>query len=121
MGLLAFPKGPALGNEPPLWFLDSTGAYPVRAMCLGGGLDSDSGKAVAQLVQTRMKRRTDFIEMSAEKCLMSLLNLLSPGKEENLTTQLLKPGTRLEMAFVSSNRKMFERIPFKTVSSFKSS
>lgn len=113
VGLLVFPKGQEDRDHPPLWLVDGTGAYPVRAICVGGGLDAKTGKPVAQIIQSRMQRKTDFAEMSLEECAKSLLNLLlsEDDAQDETSEPLLKRGTRLEIAGVGDGKR-FIRIPF---------
>lgn len=123
VGLLAFPRGSDQVG-PPLWLLDGTGAYPVRAMCVGGGLDAKTGKPVAQIIQSRMRRRTDFADMSLEECLRTLLRLVSTTDDDSkneLSQPLLERGTRLEMAGAGGDGRRFTRIPFKRLSALEQS
>jgi hypothetical protein len=103
------PSSSSLEERPPLWLVDATGAYPVRAMCVGGGMDKASGEPVAKLVQGILRRR-DFADLSAEEGLKALLSLLSNEDEALRVGPLLKRGTRLEMAVVDNTlRKMIRK------------
>jgi len=101
----------------PLWLVDATGAYPVRAMCIGGGVNVGSGEPLAKIIQRRLRKRTDLIDLSADESLDVLLNMLrtpynkpadGAGKPA-VTGDLLKPGTRLEVAIVGATQNRLER------------
>lgn len=98
-------------SEPPipggdrLWLVDATGAYPVRAYCLGGGLtkgildnntsksNGDSMVPTSDAVNQRLldlfkaesvagKDRQPYFDRTAEEGLKILLELLT-GKDRN--------------------------------------
>jgi hypothetical protein len=103
------PSSSSLEQKPPLWLVDATGAYPVRAMCVGGGMYKASGEPIAKLAQAILRKR-DFADLSAEEGLKVLLRLLSNEDEALRVGPLLKRGTRLEMAVVDNAvRKMIRK------------
>lgn len=110
--LLAYPAMEP--DIPSLWLVDPTGAYPVRAICLGGGTDSTNGEPLAKIVQHHLRKNDiDFASMTTDEGVNEILKLL---RKENTTDQrkdaLLQKGTRLEVTVVK------ERLTKKTVASF---
>ena len=100
-----------------MWLVDSTGSYPVRAHCVGGGLQPGTTDTVADLVNERLCR-IEFASMNMDDGAKRLLEILE-GKltkddekvdSDRTPDPILKAGTRMEVAFVaSSNRKMIRR------------
>jgi len=136
--LLAFGPSNDTASDPPipggdrLWLVDATGAYPVRAYCLGGGLtkreldnntskgSGDSMVPTSDAVNQRLldllkaesvagKHRLPYFDGTAEEGLEILIELLSgknrndPGKDAKESREtLLQKGTRLELGIVGS-------------------
>jgi hypothetical protein len=116
-----------------LWLVDETGAYPVRAHCMGGGMtetrhdDSDSKhESVADIVNRRLQKlwrihqqSTEdpllYFDVTASEGLHILLDLLSPsngsngGTETSQSEQVLQPRSRLELAVIDANERRIRR------------
>jgi hypothetical protein len=130
-GLLVCPAGETLlsKNSCCLWLVDSTGAYPVRAHCLGGGLiRSGVGKEeetllISDVLNRRLMQQgpDTFLSLTAEEGLQCLLSLLSSDREtqesdlnkereqRHSLPPLFKPYTRLELAVVDSAQRRMVR------------
>lgn len=97
VALLAFPVVDS--SLPSLWLLDPTGAYPVRAICLGGGMDSISGEPFAKIVQSRLRKNDiQFTKMTTEEGLKEMIQILQKGNVASSSGPYLPKGTRLEVA-----------------------
>jgi hypothetical protein len=96
---------------PSLWLVDLTGAYPVRAMCLGGGLDTTSGEPIAKSVQRRLRKTDiDFASITVEEGVNELLKLLREQEgNEGCRGALLQKDTRLEIALLKEQNGIFTR------------
>jgi hypothetical protein len=116
-----------------LWLVDETGAYPVRAHCMGGGLTEtqhDEGnskhESAADIVNRRLRKLWQMQQQSTEDPLpyfdvtMSegmhiLLDLLSPsngskdGTKTSQPEQVLQPRSRLELAVIDANERRIRR------------
>jgi hypothetical protein len=115
-----------------LWFIDATGAYPVRAHCMGGGsMSIRIGKnkelqtvPLADYInqelpyQFRHVRKNDssesptqpYFDMTTDEALIMILDLLSMKDQKSeshssvtvTTSTLLPHNTRLELVCISS-------------------
>lgn len=120
-----------------LWLVDVTGAYPLRAHCMGGGLTKTSAKTkagvdeassdivpVADVVNRKLlellrterlsgTKRLSYFDVTAEEGLKKMLGLLSSsgleGGESSLHGPLLQHGTRLELATVDAAQQRIVR------------
>lgn len=65
-----------------LWLVDETGAYPVRAHCVGGGLRTDENDTtVANRLNSKLAA-SDFSTMTSQDGIRHLLGLLT-GREDD--------------------------------------
>ena len=105
-------------GDPSLWLVDATGAYPVRAMCVGGGLGNNNKnnerELVARTAQKRL-REIDFSRLTGEEGLQRLISLLTGENGSEMRGALVKPRTRLEMAVVDSSRRKLIRVQLKSL------
>lgn len=121
-----------------LWLVDETGAYPVRAHCIGGGLttmtttttkgekagvDTSTTVPVSDVVNRllleilRKERavghvRRPYFDLTAEEALEKLLVILLANESEDNPSShgpLLPHGTRLELATVDSSQQRIVR------------
>lgn len=84
-----------------LWYLDATGAYPVRALAIGGGPaegEKDGNLVVAQLVNAQLEK-SDFTTMTAQEGVLHLLKILKDGP-------LVPSGCELEIAICGSSNRV---------------
>jgi hypothetical protein len=88
----------------------------LRAICVGGGLDTAaSNEPIAKLLQRRL-RETDFSILSTEEGLQCLLRLLSSRENGALPgAPLLKRGTRLELAVIDDKSRQMIRKQVQTL------
>lgn len=93
-----------------LWLVDATGAYPVLAQCLGGGMKR-SGEEVtlvsecvhdALLEWKRAAKSPNHFGMTAEQGLTKLTALLSDK-------QLVSSETKLELAILDRSKKLMRK------------
>jgi hypothetical protein len=132
-------RGRTTGNTAGcLSLVDVTGAYRVRAHCMGGGLimtaakAGDKGESETSLVsdavnckllelwkkeQLSGKARHPYFDVTSDEGLQTLLEILSTSKHEGNVSQsphvgpLLKKGTRLELATIDvRQRKMVRKL-----------
>jgi hypothetical protein len=97
-----------------LWFVDSTGAYPVRAFCVGGGFAA-GGTPVARLVNDRLCTM-DFSRFSTQEAVSKLLELLAEKVDGKNAQPLLNVGSRVEVGIVkSSATSRLIRLPIKNL------
>ncbi|GAX19272.1 hypothetical protein FisN_4Lh153 [Fistulifera solaris] len=107
--LLVFPIMDAA--LPSLWLVDLTGAYPVRAICLGGGLDTMSGEPMAKMAQSRLRKTDiDFASITVEEGVNELLRILrEQNGNDGCRGTLLQKDTRLEIALLKEQNGIFTR------------
>lgn len=102
-----------------LWLVDATGAYPVRAHCIGGGLVGKTAEMVSNRVNTKLAR-LDFSTLDATEGARRLVGMLvgetvdgnGQGEKEE---SLLKAGTRLEVAITDSGKRRMRRLQLSTL------
>lgn len=96
-----------IGDKFGVWLVDATGAYPVRALAVGGGfIESES---VAEQVNDCLSK-VDFLSMNKEDCMADLIRILGGTVSKDSKIPTIKPGTRLELAFVSSKERRLTRL-----------
>jgi hypothetical protein len=79
-----------------IWLVDASGAYPVRALAIGGGPIS----TVSDLVNQRLMEH-DWETMTTTDALNALLGILKERDDES-KRNLLAENTRMEVAFLDS-------------------
>jgi hypothetical protein len=118
-----------------LWLVDETGAYPVRAHCMGGGMtetqrdESDSNskhESVADIVNRRLQKLwrihqqstedpLPYFDVTTSEGMHILLDLLSPpnGSKNVVKTsqseEVLQSRSRLELAVIDANERRIRR------------
>jgi hypothetical protein len=116
-----------------LWLVDETGAYPVRAHCMGGGMttkmSTNAGHEASSMVlisdvvnrklielmrkeQATANEPRTYFNLTAEEGLETLLSFISPSVNESSQSAhgpLLQTGTRLELATVDASQKRIVR------------
>lgn len=100
--LLASPDG--ANGAGRLWLVDATGAYLVRAHCVGGGTIDGTADLVSDLINAQLME-TDFGSLSVDEGLRRLLALLSGGTKE----VALRHGSRVELGAVDALQRLFVR------------
>ena len=120
-----------------LWLVDATGTYPVRALCVGGGLTTKEEidatvvtmVPTADVVNQRLlqwmrkhgsmpeNENQPFVAMTAEDGLRRVLELLAgseSGYDENDNKETGKPllqrGSRLELGILGPSRLERKRV-----------
>jgi hypothetical protein len=125
-GLLASPTR--------LWLVDSTGATPVRALCVGGGgteaatahasslgeasKSDDAPRTVSDAVNQWLIQVPDWTRLDCRQALDELLIMLCDGSSIDGSAEaktgarqpLIREGTRLEIAFVRCPKVLRQRI-----------
>ena len=137
--LLAFAANDAKSPDGDcLWLVDATGTYPVRALCVGGGLTTKDEVVdatvvtmipTADVVNQRLLKwmreqaslseneNQPFLAMTAEEGLRGVLELLAGIEnehDENDNKEAGKPllprGTRLELGILGPSRLERKRV-----------
>jgi hypothetical protein len=84
-------KGSSLGQ---VWLVDATGAYQVRALAVGGGMDK--GASVSDFVNQKLMER-DWLSMNTKAAQETLLSILKDRSQ----TRSLPDKTRLEIGYLN--------------------
>ena len=98
------------------WLVDATGAYPVRALCIGGGAIHD-GKLIADAVNLKLMEQ-DWTSMSTDQALEALLGIFSGSEVQDDNShpiRLVPKNTRLEVAVLLGpvvTRRKLSALPF---------
>lgn len=116
-----------------LCLIDETGAYPVRAHCLGGGFmtirskSSDENVLVADFINGKLLELWNrqesldlpYFDISARESLSIIINLLSSttSMDSNDSPTVLRRKARLELAIVDVSRKRLIRKRVRDISS----